>query len=74
MKGVVHDRKDYEYFISALNKHPTRANVTIAPVIKKSLRYGHKPSVSKELIDWLLQDRHWNVRVGYQLHKVMGVQ
>ena len=74
VKVVVQDQKDYEYFISVWKKYPTRANITITPVIKKSLRYGYKPTVSKDLIDWLLQDRCWDVRVGYQLHKVMGVQ
>ena len=74
VKVVVRDREDYDYFINVWRKHPTRAKVTVCPVMKKSLRYGHKPTVSKDLIDWLLQDRCWDVRVGYQLHKVMGVQ
>ena len=73
VKVVIKNREDYDYFLDVWRKHPTRASILISPVTKKSLRYGYKPMIGKDLIDWVLQDKCWNVRVGYQLHKVMGV-
>lgn len=74
VKVVVQDRGDYDYFARVIKSHPTRAAVIVAPVVKRSVRYGHRPAVGSELVDWLLADRRWNVRVGYQLHKAMGVR
>lgn len=73
VKFVVSDRTDYEFFLNTMTKYPTTAKIIISPVItEEDGIYSHK--VGSELVQWLIEDKLWDIRIGYQLHKVLSVK
>ena len=69
VKFVISDKKDYDFMKKVLSSYPTSAKILISPCFTPDFR----PMVGKELVDWLIRDRMYNVRVQIQVHKVLGV-
>lgn len=69
VKFVIADRIDYDFAKTVLLKYPTKASILFSPVFDENM----KPIISKELVNWILEDRLLNVRIQTQLHKILGV-
>ena len=70
VKFVIKDREDYDFMKRVLKKYPTSAKLLVSPMFGED----NKPLISKELVDWLIEDRLFNVRVQIQLHKILKVK
>lgn len=66
VKFVIGDFTDFMFAVGVLKKHPTKASIIFSPV------YGE--CAAGELTQWVLSEKKLkNVRVGVQLHKILGV-
>lgn len=68
VKFVIGNREDYDFMKRVLKDYPTPATKLISPVI-----VGNACTLGKDLVDWILKDRLYNVRVQIQMHKFLGV-
>ena len=67
VKFVIGDFADFMFAVGVLKKYPTKAAVIFSPV--------HGKCGEGELAQWVLSERKLkNVRVGVQLHKILGVE
>jgi 7-carboxy-7-deazaguanine synthase len=69
VKFVVGDIEDYEFMKEIIRKYPTRAPIIISPLFR-----GTKSTIMNDIAQWLIEDKPFNVRLGVQLHKIIGVQ
>lgn len=70
VKFVIADRKDYEFMKKVLKSYATPAKILVSPCFTPDL----KPMIGGELIDWILEDQLYDVRVQIQVHKIIGVR
>lgn len=70
VKFVIADEQDYKFAKRVLESYPTTAKILFSPMFDE---YGH-PVISQQLVDWMLADRLYNVRVQIQMHKILGVK
>lgn len=68
VKFVVGDIEDYMFMKDIVRKYPTRAPIIISPLFR-----GKTSKVLEEIANWLIEDKIPNVRMGVQLHKIIGV-
>jgi len=61
VKFVVQDRQDFEFALSVLKEHPTKARILFSPVWEKL--------DGKELAQWLIDERLDKYRLSMQVHK-----
>lgn len=66
---VISNRKDYEYARKVIQQYPTQATLIFSPCFDTE-----GPVIGEELVDWLLKDKLYNVRVSIQMHKCLGVR
>ena len=69
VKFVVSDYEDYEFARDILKKYPTPAKVLFSPVILNMPNH-----IGGKLVNWILEDKLYNVRVQVQMHKFLNVQ
>ena len=67
---VISDRRDYNYAKKVINQYPTEATLVFSPCFDEDWN----PIISDKLIDWMINDRLFNVRVSVQMHKCLGVR
>jgi 7-carboxy-7-deazaguanine synthase len=67
---VISDRKDYNFAKKVIAQYPTEATLVFSPCFDDDW----EPIISDELIQWLIEDKLFNVRVSVQMHKCLGVQ
>ena len=70
VKFVVSDRKDYDFMKRILKAYPTSAKILVSPCFTPDF----KPMIGPELVDWLIRDGLYNVRVQIQMHKCLNVK
>lgn len=70
VKFVISDERDYKFMKRILSQYPTPAQILVSPCFDKDL----KPVIGSELVEWLIRDRLYRIRVSLQMHKFMGVQ
>lgn len=68
IKFVIGNREDYEFARNFISSHKIISKILFSPVFKDG-----NPVIGKELVDWILQDRLYQVRVQIQMHKIIGV-
>ena len=68
VKFVVGDRDDYEFAKRILAKYPTTAAICMSPLFR-----GKKSTIMGDLAKWVHEDKLDRVRVGVQLHKILGM-
>jgi 7-carboxy-7-deazaguanine synthase len=69
VKFVICDLEDYEFMKEIIRKYPTRADIIASPLF-----IGKKTKIADDLASWIIEDKLANVRIGVQLHKILGVQ
>lgn len=69
VKFVVADFTDYLFAKSVLKQYPTHAQVIFSPCFDDKGK-----SNALELAEWLEQDKLFNVRLGMQIHKLIGMK
>jgi 7-carboxy-7-deazaguanine synthase len=69
VKFVISDERDYNYATKILMNYPTSAKILFSPVFMQD-----NPVIGKDLVDWLLRDKLYYVRIQVQMHKVLGVK
>lgn len=67
VKFVISNKGDYLYAISMVKQYSTKAEVIMSPVFDEGL------NKAKELAQWIIRDK-LPVRLGIQLHKLLGVK
>lgn len=67
---VISDKCDYNYAKKVINQYPTEATLVFSPCFDEDWN----PIISDKLIDWMINDRLFNVRVSVQMHKCLGVR
>lgn len=67
---VISDKCDYNYAKKVINQYPTEATLVFSPCLDEDWN----PIISDKLIDWMIKDRLFNVRVSVQMHKCLGVR
>ena len=72
VKFVIGNRHDYDFMKRVLRTYPTPAKILVSPVFIYE-KDGYSSPVSKDLVQWLLADKLFNVRVQIQMHKCLGV-
>jgi 7-carboxy-7-deazaguanine synthase len=70
VKFVIADEKDYLFAKNIIKKYQISGSILFSPVFDKNM----KPVIGQELINWLIRDELYNVRLQCQLHKVIGVK
>ena len=70
VKFVISNRHDYDFMKKVLKTYPTSAHILVSPMFKND----GSMSISKDLVDWLLSDQMYGVRVQVQLHKILEVK
>ena len=70
VKFVIANREDYEYAKNIISNYYTCAKILFSPMFDKK----DSPMIGKQLVDWILKDRLYNVRVQVQIHKVLSVK
>jgi 7-carboxy-7-deazaguanine synthase len=70
VKFVISNREDYDFMKRVLRDYPTPAKKLVSPVMSK---FSPKCEIGKDLVNWLIIDKMWNVRVQIQMHKCLGV-
>ena len=70
VKFVIADETDYKFMRKVLKSYPTPAQILVSPCFTPDF----KPMIGEELVDWLIRDRLYDVRVQIQMHKVIGVR
>jgi 7-carboxy-7-deazaguanine synthase len=68
VKFVIADIEDYIFAKDILKKYPTKAPVIFSPLFK-----GADSTILEDLATWLVEDKLHNVRLGVQLHKIIGI-
>lgn len=68
VKFVVGDIEDYTFMKEIIRKFPTRAPIIVSPLF-----IGKNSEIMKDIATWLVEDKIANVRMGVQLHKIVGV-
>jgi 7-carboxy-7-deazaguanine synthase len=68
IKFVISDYSDYMFACSILKQYYTAASVIFSPVFDDKNKHN-----AKELAEWIIGDRLTNVRLGMQIHKIIGV-
>jgi 7-carboxy-7-deazaguanine synthase len=68
VKFLISDRKDYDFALKTMQKHPIKSKILFSPVMAKG-----KATIGKELVHWMIEDKLNNVKLQIQLHKVVGV-
>lgn len=69
VKFVVGDREDFDFVLKTLKQFPTPAPVVVSPLFR-----GKKSTIMQDLADWVIEEKFPNMRMGVQLHKIIGVQ
>lgn len=72
VKFVIGNRQDYDFMKQVLKTYPTTAKILVSPVFNYE-NGTYKSPVSKDLVQWLLEDKLYNIRVQIQMHKCLGV-
>ena len=70
IKFVIADADDYIYARKVLRNYPTMAKILFSPMFNDK----GEPVIGQKLIDWVMEDHLFNVRLQIQLHKVLGVK
>ena len=73
VKFVISDEQDYEFMKYILRTYPTPAKILVSPVFNYDGSGKYSSPVSKNLVQWLLDDKLFSVRVQIQMHKCLGV-
>lgn len=74
VKFVIGNRQDYDFMKKVLKSYPTPATILVSPMFITDKEGKHTSLIGKSLVNWLLKDRLYNVRVQIQLHKILEVQ
>lgn len=69
VKFVISDAFDYEFAKRIINRYKTPADIIFSPVFSPD----NVDICGNSLVEWVLRDK-LNVRVGVQLHKILGVK
>lgn len=67
---VIQNRKDYNYAKEIIKKYPTPATINFSPCFNED----GEPMIGSKLIDWMLEDSLYNIRVSVQIHKTLKVR
>lgn len=70
VKFVISDKNDYDFMKKILRSYPTQAKILVSPCFDDDL----KPKIGKDLANWLIKDKLYDVRIQIQMHKVLNVQ
>jgi 7-carboxy-7-deazaguanine synthase len=70
VKFVISNKEDYDFMKKIIRSYPTSAKILVSPCFTPDF----KPMIGKELVDWLIRDGLYNVRVQIQMHKCLGVR
>ena len=70
VKFVVANKEDYDFMKRVIKTYPTSAKILVSPCFTPDF----KPMIGQELVDWLIRDGLFNVRVQIQMHKCLGVK
>ena len=68
LKFVIGDIEDYEFAKDTIRKYPCKAHIIFSPVF-----VGDNTEALDNLKTWIHEDKLRGVRLGMQLHKIMGV-
>lgn len=69
VKFVVGDREDFDFVLDVIKKYPTPAPIVVSPLFR-----GKKSTIMQDLAEWVMEEKIPNLRMGVQLHKIIGVQ
>lgn len=70
VKFVISNREDYDFMKKVLRTYPTSAKILVSPCFTPDF----KPMIGQELVDWLIKDGLYDVRMQIQMHKVIGAK
>lgn len=70
VKFVIADENDYKFAKRILRSYPTSAKILFSPMFDEN----GKPVISQKLINWIIKDRLYYVKVQIQMHKCLGVK
>lgn len=73
VKFVIGNRHDYDFMKQVLKTYPTPAKILVSPVFYYCSQGEYFSPVAKDLVQWLLDDGLFNIRVQIQMHKCLGV-
>ena len=68
VKFVISDFTDYVFAKGVIKQYPTNAQIIFSPVFDKEGNHN-----GKELAEWIQADKLSNVKLGIQLHKILGI-
>jgi 7-carboxy-7-deazaguanine synthase len=69
VKFVIADREDYEYALGVLKQY----RVTMPVIFSPCFTPENKSRIMLDLSNWIIEDKPVNVRLGVQIHKIIGL-
>ena len=70
VKFVISNKTDYDFMKRILRTYPTSAKILVSPCFTPDF----KPMIGNELVEWLIRDGLFDIRVQIQMHKCLGVK
>ena len=70
VKFVIANEEDYKFARRIMRSYPTNAKILFSPMFNED----GKPVIGQELIDWIIRDGLYFVRVQIQMHKILNVK
>lgn len=68
VKFVIADEVDFEFAKAVVKKYPTKAPIIFSPLFR-----GKNSTILNDLATWIHDEKIPNVRLGVQLHKIIGI-
>jgi 7-carboxy-7-deazaguanine synthase len=68
VKFVINDEDDYKFMKKVISQYSVAAKILVSPCFKNNV-----PVIGSQLVEWILRDKLFNVRVQIQVHKCLGV-
>lgn len=69
IKFVIKNREDYDYVKNVINSYQITSKITFSPMFNKN----NRPSIGKDLVKWVIEDKLFKVRIIPQTHKILKV-
>jgi 7-carboxy-7-deazaguanine synthase len=68
VKFVIQDFEDFMFAVGVVRQYPTQACYIFSPCFSKD-----GTSNAKEIASWMMDNNVTNVRLGIQMHKIIGI-
>ena len=74
VKFVIKDKADYSYMRKVMTSYHMPNNILVSPCMQKNDDGTLDLSPAKQIAEWIMRDKLFNVRLNIQIHKIIEVK